>query len=117
MFHNKKNVDHQWNSYQSRGRTIQMKIMSTRKTNTMMKQTWVVTKASLHKTSFSLLDQDHMNNDQVQKSREEKTRLIINELIMKRDFSKLPLHKKQDEAIIIHAMRSSEHMNKFHITH
>jgi hypothetical protein len=36
---------------------------------------------------FLSLDQDHMNNDQVQKSREEKTRWIINELIMERDLS------------------------------
>jgi hypothetical protein len=38
--------------------------------NTVAEQTWVVTKALRHKTFFSLLDKDHMNNDQVQKSKE-----------------------------------------------
>jgi hypothetical protein len=50
--------------------TIQLKVVTTQEINTMTEQTWVVTKASWHKTSFSLLDQDHMNNDQVHKSRE-----------------------------------------------
>jgi hypothetical protein len=45
MFHNKKNVDHHSNSSQNRGRTIQLKVMTTRETNTMTEQTWVVTKA------------------------------------------------------------------------
>jgi hypothetical protein len=49
--------------------TIQLKVISTSETNTMMEQTWVITKTLWHKTSFSLLDQDHMNNDQVHKSR------------------------------------------------
>jgi hypothetical protein len=73
MFHNKKNVDHKetqfkaWIEHPTEDHVYM-------ETNTMMKQTWVVTKALWHKISFSLLDQDHMNNDQVQKSREEKTR-------------------------------------------
>jgi hypothetical protein len=54
--------------------TIQLKVMTTREMNTMMEQTWVITKALRHKTSFSLLDKYHMNNDQVQKSSEEKIR-------------------------------------------
>jgi hypothetical protein len=37
-----------------------------------------------------------MNNDQVHKSREDKTRGIVNELIMERDLSKLHPHKKKD---------------------
>jgi hypothetical protein len=45
MFHNKKNVDHQRNSSQSRGRTIQLKIMTIQEMNIMMEQTWVITKA------------------------------------------------------------------------
>jgi 1,2-phenylacetyl-CoA epoxidase PaaB subunit len=50
--------------------TIQLKVMSTCEMNTMAEQTWVITKALRHKTFFSLLDKDHMNNDQVQKSKE-----------------------------------------------
>jgi hypothetical protein len=44
MFH-KKNVNHHSNSSQNRGRTIQLKVTTTRKMNTMIEQTWVVTKA------------------------------------------------------------------------
>jgi hypothetical protein len=45
VVHNKKNVDHHSKSSQNRGRTIQLKDMSTWETNTMTEQTWVVTKA------------------------------------------------------------------------
>jgi hypothetical protein len=63
MFHNKKNVDHQSSSSQSRGRTIQLKVTSKWETNTMTEQTWVITN-------------DHMNNDhQVHKSKEEKNKV------------------------------------------
>jgi septal ring factor EnvC (AmiA/AmiB activator) len=34
----------------------------------MTEQIWVIIKTLWHKTSFSLLNQDHMNNDQVHKS-------------------------------------------------
>jgi hypothetical protein len=45
MLHNKKNVDHHSNSSQNKGRTIQLKIMSTSETNIMTEQSWVITKA------------------------------------------------------------------------
>jgi hypothetical protein len=44
---NKNNVDHQRNSSQSKGRTIQLKIMSIREINTMIEQTGVVMRTSL----------------------------------------------------------------------
>jgi hypothetical protein len=75
MFHNKKNVEQQSSSSQNRGRNIQMKVTSILEMNTMMEQIWVVTKALGHKTSSSLLDQDHMNNDQVHKSRGEENKV------------------------------------------
>jgi hypothetical protein len=45
MFHNRKKVDHHSNPSQNRGRTIQLKDMSTWEMNTMTEQTWVITKA------------------------------------------------------------------------
>jgi hypothetical protein len=74
MFHNRKNVDHNSNPSQNRGRNIKLKVRSILETNTMMEQTWVVAKTLSHKTSSSLFDQDHMSNDQVYKRREKKTR-------------------------------------------
>jgi hypothetical protein len=43
--HNKKNMDHHNNSSQNRGRTIQLKVISTWEMNTMTEQTCVITKA------------------------------------------------------------------------
>jgi hypothetical protein len=49
VIHNKKNVDHHSNSSQNKVETSQLKVTSTLETNTMMEQTWVVTKALWHK--------------------------------------------------------------------
>jgi hypothetical protein len=70
MFHNKKMWTIKVAHLKVGVEAIQLKVMSTCETNTMTEQTWVVTKALWHKTSLSLLDQDHMNNDQIHKSRE-----------------------------------------------
>jgi hypothetical protein len=74
--------------------TIQLKIMFTWETNTMTEQIWVITKALWHKTSFSLLDQDHMNHDQVHKSREEENKMSNQWTNHGRDLIKLHPHKK-----------------------
>jgi hypothetical protein len=74
MFHNKKNVDHQSSSSQSKGRNQPIEDHDYTGNEHHDGENMGCNRSIETQNLFSLLDQDHLNIDQVQKSREEKTR-------------------------------------------
>jgi hypothetical protein len=70
MFHNKKNVEHQSNSSQNRGRTIQLRDHDYMGNEHHDGENMGCNQSIVTQNHFLSLDQDHLNNDHVHKSRE-----------------------------------------------